>query len=125
VTLAAAFVLPASTPERDVLVLIALVVTAGTLIIEGTTLPLLIRRLAIPGPDRHEDALIAADVFERAGRAGRARLDEELASDPRADLPEVIDRLRRRGAERADAAWERLGGEGETPSGTYARLRMA
>ncbi|MCU1370103.1 MAG: Na+/H+ antiporter [Ilumatobacteraceae bacterium] len=125
VTLAAAFVLPPETPERDVLVLIALVVTAGTLIIEGTTLPLLIRRLAIPGPDRHEDALVAADVLERAGRAGRIRLDEELDTDPGAAVPEVVDRLRRRGTERADAMWERLGGEGETPSGTYARLRMA
>lgn len=125
VTLAAAFVLPPDTPERDVLILIALVVTAGTLIIEGTTLPLLIRRLAIPGPDRHEDALIAADVLERAGRAGRSRLDEELAADPEAVSPEVVDRLRRRGAERADAMWERLGGEGETPSGAYARLRMS
>ena len=125
VTLAAAFVLPPETPERDVLVLIALVVTAGTLIIEGTTLPILIRRLAIPGPDRHEDALVAADVLERAGRAGRARLDEELESDPGAAVPEVIDRLRRQGTERADAMWERLGGDGETPSATYARLRMA
>jgi CPA1 family monovalent cation:H+ antiporter len=125
VTLAAAFVLPPSTPERDVLVLIALVVTGGSLVIEGTTLPLLIRRLAIPGPDRHEDALIAADVLERAGRAGRARLDDELVADPGAALPEIVDRLRRRGTERADAMWERLGGEGETPSATYARLRMA
>lgn len=125
VTLAAAFVLPPETPERDVLILIALVVTAGTLVIEGTSLPLLIRRLAIPGPDRHEDALIAADVLERAGRAGRARLDEELATDPGAAGPEIIDRLRRRGTERADAMWERLGGAGETPSATYARLRMA
>lgn len=125
VTLAAAFVLPPETPERDVLILIALVVTAGTLVIEGTTLPLLIRRLAIPGPDRHEDALIAADVLERAGRAGRIRLDEELATDPGAAGPEIIDRLRRRGTERADAMWERLGGDGETPSATYARLRLS
>jgi CPA1 family monovalent cation:H+ antiporter len=125
VTLAAAFVLPPETPERDVLILIALVVTAGTLVIEGTTLPILIRRLAIPGPDRHQDALVAADVLERAGRAGRTRLDEELAADPGAAVPEVIERLRRRGTERADAMWERLGGEGETPSATYARLRMA
>ena len=125
VTLAAAFVLPPETPERDVLVLIALVVTAGTLVVEGMTLPLLIRRLAIPGPDRHEDALLAADVLERAGRAGRARLDQELEADPEVAPPEVLDRLRRRGDERADAMWERLGGDGETPSATYARLRLA
>jgi CPA1 family monovalent cation:H+ antiporter len=125
VTLAAAFVLPPSTPERDVLILIALVVTAGTLVIEGTTLPMLIRRLAIPGPDLHQDALLAADVLERAGRAGRARLDQELEGDPGAAAPEVVDRLRRRGTERADAMWERLGGDGETPSATYARLRRS
>ncbi|WP_421117872.1 Na+/H+ antiporter [Aquihabitans daechungensis] len=125
VTLAAAFVLPPETPERDVLVLIALVVTAGTLVIEGTTLPLLIRRLAIPGPDRHEDALLAADVLERAGRAGRTRLDEELGAGTGVPAPEVVERLRRRGSERAEAMWERLGGEDETPSAAYARLRLA
>ncbi|MDQ3475330.1 MAG: Na+/H+ antiporter, partial [Actinomycetota bacterium] len=44
VTLAAVFVLPPETPQREVLILIALVVTAGTLLLQGSTLPWLVRR---------------------------------------------------------------------------------
>lgn len=119
VTLAAAFVLPPETPHREVLVLLALVVTAGTLVLQGSTLPLVIRRLGLVGPDRAEDALAAASVYQQAARAGRVRLDE-LAGDESA---QVVDRLRTRSIERADALWERLGPTGETPSHAFARLR--
>jgi Na+/H+ antiporter len=124
VTLAAAFVLPEGTPERDVLVLVALVVTASTLLLQGATLPALIRRTTMAAPDPHEDALLAADVLQRAARAGRARLDDELAGDASV-APAVVERLRQRSVDRADAMWERLGGEAETPSQAYARLRSA
>lgn len=124
VTLAAAFVLPEATPYREVLVLIALVVTAGTLLLQGSTLPILIRRLRLDPPDHHEDALLSADILERAARAGRERLEQELGDEPDV-APEVVERLRRRGAERAEAMWERLGGVGETPSASYARLRSS
>jgi CPA1 family monovalent cation:H+ antiporter len=36
----------------------------------------------------------------------------------------TVKRLRSRATERADAAWERLGGDDETPSQAYVRLRM-
>ena len=39
VTLAAVFALPEDTPQREVLVLIAMVVTAGTLLLQGFSLP--------------------------------------------------------------------------------------
>lgn len=122
VTLAAAFVLPVETPHREVLVFIALVVTAGTLLVQGSTLPMLIRRLGLAAPDHHQDALQAADVFQRAAVAGRARLDE-LQGELDDIAPEVVERLRTRSLERADSMWERLGGDGETPSQAYARLR--
>ncbi len=123
VTLAAAFVLPADTPHRDVLVLAALAVVGGTLLINGTTLPLLVRRLDLPGPDPAEDALEEAALLSKATRAGLARL-EELRQD--GDDPSVIDRLEERARNRADAAWERLGAadNDETPSGMYRRLRQ-
>jgi CPA1 family monovalent cation:H+ antiporter len=121
VTLAAAFALPEETPHRDVLVLVALVVTLGTLLLQGATLPALIRRLRLPGPDRDEDALQAAEIYERAASAGRARLAEVDTSDVPA---EVVDRLRERSVERAQSVWERLGGGDETPSRAYARLRL-
>lgn len=120
VTLAAAFVLPPDTPHREVLVLIALVVTGGTLLVQGSTLPMLIRRLGLAAPDHQEDALQAAAVFQRAALAGRARLDE---LDTGEASPEVVDRLRTRSLERAYSMGERLGGADETPSHAYARLR--
>ena len=70
VTLAAAFALPRETPARDALVLAALTVVAGTLLLQGTTLPWLTRRLDLPGPDAAEDALQEAALLSSATRAG-------------------------------------------------------
>jgi CPA1 family monovalent cation:H+ antiporter len=123
VTLAAAFALPDETPARDALVLAALTVVGGTLLLQGTTLPLLSRRLDLPGPDPAEDALQEAALLSAATRAGLDRL-EELRSE--GDDPTVIDRLEQRLHARSDAAWERLGRgstSGETPSDAYRRLR--
>jgi hypothetical protein len=122
VTLAAAFILPEETPHRDVLVLAAFAVVGGTLLLHGTTLPWLVRRLGLPGPDPAEDALEEAALLSRATRAGLARLDELRSEDID---PHVIDRLEERARSRADAAWEQLGSsESETPSESYRRLRQ-
>jgi CPA1 family monovalent cation:H+ antiporter len=123
VTLAAAFVLPEETPRRDVLILAAFAVVGGTLLVNGTTLPWLVRRLDLPGPDPAEDALEEAALLSKATRAGLARLDELKAEG---DDPAVIERLEERARSRADAAWERLGApsDDETPSENYRRLRQ-
>ena len=123
VTLAAAFVLPEETPHRDVLVLAAFAVVGGTLLLNGTTLPWLVRRLDLAGPDPAEDALEEAALLSKATRAGLARL-EELKTE--GDDPTVIERLEERARTRADAAWERLGAPSadETPSELYRRLRQ-
>jgi Na+/H+ antiporter len=123
VTLAAALALPDETPHRDVLILAALAVVGGTLLINGTSLPWLVRRLDLPGPDPAEDALEQAGLLSKAGRAGLARLAELQAEG---DDPSVIARLEERTRTRADAAWERLGApsDDETPSETYRRLRQ-
>jgi Na+/H+ antiporter len=124
VTLAAAFALPEETPARDALVLAALTVVGGTLLLQGTTLPWLTRRLDLPGPDAAEDALQEAALLSSATRAGLDRL-EELRSEE--DDPSVLNRLEERVRSRADSAWERLGRgstSGETPSETYRRLRL-
>ncbi|HEY3556718.1 MAG TPA: Na+/H+ antiporter [Kribbella sp.] len=125
VTLAAVFTLPENTPHREVLVFIALAVTAGTLLVQGSTLPWLVRRLRLPGPDPAEDALQEAAVLQGAHRAAIEKLDEISAPT---DPPAVLDVLRQRGEARAQAAWERLGrpeSEYETPSEAYRRLRIA
>lgn len=123
VTLAAAFVLPADTPERAVLVLAAFVVVAGTLLLQGTTLPRLVRWLDLPAPDPGEDALQQAALLHDMTRAGLARLKEVQSPD---DPPEVIARLQDKQAYRSDSAWEQLGVDSslhETPSAAYRRLR--
>lgn len=61
VTLAAVFPLPEETPQREVLRLAAFTVVAGTLLVQGTTLPWLVRRLGLP-PE------VIAQLRERAER---------------------------------------------------------
>lgn len=116
VTLAAVFLLPANTPHREVFVAIALFVTAGTLLIQGLTLPLLVKWLKVQGPDRHEDHLQEATIYQAVTNAGLIWLDDQ-------DVPEgVAKRLRERSNDRTNSVWERLGGA-ETPSAQYSRVR--
>ena len=124
VTLAAAFAIPDEVEFRETLILAALVVAAGTLFVQGSTLPLLVRRLRLVPPDPREDALARAALFEKATAAGLARLEEHLDDD---DPFNTVEALRNRAAQRNTAAWERLGGthpDEETPSESYARLRL-
>lgn len=119
VTLAAVFLLPEDTPEREVLVLMAFVVTVGTLLIQGLTIPTFVRWLKVRGPDIQEDHLQEATVLQSVTDAGMAYLDEEVhesVSDA------VMHRLRERAIDRTNAVWERLGGA-ETPSALYSRIR--
>ncbi len=122
VTLAAALTLPVDAPLRPQLVVIALVVTVGSLLIQGTTLPLLARAIGVEGPDPREDALQEATVLGAATRAGL----EVLESDPDAD-EEVVRAIREQATSRVNRSWERLGrlgqGDLETPSEAQARLR--
>jgi monovalent cation/hydrogen antiporter len=104
-----------------VLVLIALVVVGGTLLLQGSTLPPLVRRLGLAGPDPREDALAEAATYQRAATAGIRRLDGLLTGE---DPEDVVEQLRSRSLERANTVWERLGSQDETPSQAYARLRI-
>jgi monovalent cation/hydrogen antiporter len=124
VTLAAVFLLPADTPLLEVLKLLALVVVGGTLLLQGTSLPWLVRWLRLRGPSRAEDALQQAWLLQQAAEAGLKVLDE-VADDE--TPPEVVDSLRARLAQRTNASWERLGpneAELRTPSESYRRLRL-
>ncbi len=124
VTLAAVFLLPAQTPQRALLALAAFTVVAGTLLLQGLSLPWLVRRLALPGPDAAEDALQSAGLVTAAARAGLAVLEEVATED---DAPEVLDSLRERATTRSNRIWEQLGRsqeELEPPAATYRRLRL-
>jgi CPA1 family monovalent cation:H+ antiporter len=122
VTLAAAFVIPADTEDREVLLLIAFTVVAGTLFIQGLSLPWLTRRLRVPSPDPLEDALARATVLQQASKAGFKRLRELEYDDPH----DVFDLIKQRIEQRNFAAWERLGtvADQETPTELYSRIRL-
>ena len=122
VTLAAVFLIPEDAPHREVLELTALVVVAGTLLIQGGTLPWFVRRLGLRGPDPRSDALQAATVLESTTRAALAKLDEVIAEDSD-DL--TVQAVRDRIQARPLAMWEKLGArDRETPAEEYRRLRL-
>lgn len=123
VTLAAAFTVPEDTPHREVLLIVAFTVVGGTLLGQGLTLPWVARRLRVPSPDPHDDALARATLLQQAAKAGFHRLDElaEDSNDPHGVRELIVQRIEQRNF----AAWERLGtteGE-ESPSDLYSRWR--
>lgn len=122
VTLAAALSLPPNFPHRAPLILVAMVVTAGTLLLNGLTLPWVARRGGVRGPDAREDALQEAVVLHRTVRAGLAVVDEQATGWD----SDVVGRLREGAETRVNAAWERLGThdpDRPTPTERYRRLR--
>jgi CPA1 family monovalent cation:H+ antiporter len=125
VTLAAALALPLTLADgeaypRALFVWVALAVIIVTLLLQGATLPYVSRRLRLPAEDPAREALAAAAVQHEASRAARNRLAEVADDVP----PDVAERLRQRAEDRANVAWERVGGDRETPSEAYARLRQ-
>lgn len=123
VTLAAAFVIPEGTEHREILLLIAFTVVAGTLFVQGSSLPMLARRLNVPSPDPMDDALARATLLQQATKAGFAELDKMEYDDPHG----ISELVRQRIDQRNFAAWERLGttADQETPTELYARMRRA
>ncbi|GGQ54506.1 Na+/H+ antiporter [Couchioplanes azureus] len=125
VTLAAVLTLPeadevAGGYPRDLFVFVAFATIVLTLLVQGTTLPMLARRLGVREDTAAEDALAEASVQHAASRAARERLEEHAEGAPAS----VVERLRALTDSRANVAWERLGSqEQETPSAAYGRLR--
>jgi monovalent cation/hydrogen antiporter len=128
VTLAAAFIIPATVPERETLVFLAFFVTVATLLLHGLTLPAVIRLLGVRETGTTTDVLAEAQAQQAAAQAGIARL-EELTADEPDDSPagHAAMKLRRAMQMRANSAWEQLGRPesetGEAPSTVYRRLR--
>jgi CPA1 family monovalent cation:H+ antiporter len=126
VTLAAALTLPVSADvpnadyPRELFVFVAFAIIVLTLLVQGTTLPWLARRLGVKEDTTSEDALAEAAVQHQASRAALARLEEKADGAPAS----VVERLRAIADDRSNVAWERLGSqEQETPSAAYGRLR--
>ncbi len=124
VTLAAALTLPEKDlAHRPVLVMIALIVTVGTLVLQGLTLPALARALDVRGPDPREDALVEATVVQASTAAGLRVIEAEPSADAH-----TVEQIRGQSSARVNRIWERLGTLGasdtETPSEAYRRLRL-
>ncbi len=122
VTLAAAFVIPEDTPHREILLLVAFTVVAGTLFLQGLTLPLLARWLKVPAPDPADDALARATLLQQATKASLKHLDSLERDDPYG----VDELIRQRIDQRNFAAWERLAtvSDQQSPSDRYSETRL-
>ncbi|MGW1074330.1 Na+/H+ antiporter [Streptomyces sp. NPDC002537] len=132
VSLAIAFSIPVTThsgepfPGRTMILFLTFTTVIGTLVVQGLTLPPLIRRLRLPVPDASAETLAEAQAQSEASVAAERRLDALLA-DSRNALPDPLaDRLRSVLERRRNAVWERLGAvnevTGESADDTYRRL---
>jgi CPA1 family monovalent cation:H+ antiporter len=133
VSLAVAFSIPETMddgrpfPGRELILYLTFVVVIGTLLLQGLTLPKLVRALPLPEVDPRRRVLIQAQAQNDASLAAADRLDE-LLTDPRNRLPEALEqRLRRVLERRQNGVWERLGAAvdaetGESADAVYRRL---
>ncbi|MBD0422366.1 Na+/H+ antiporter [Streptomyces sp. TRM S81-3] len=132
VSLAIAFSIPltvddgAPFPQRNLILFLTFTTVIGTLVVQGVTLPPLIRLLKFPGPDVQAQTLAEANAQAQASRAAEQRLDDLLADERNALPGPLAERLRTVMERRRNAVWERLGQvnpvTGETVDDTYRRL---
>ncbi|GAA3219150.1 hypothetical protein GCM10020256_23860 [Streptomyces thermocoprophilus] len=133
VSLAIAFSIPLTLhdseqpfPHRDLILFLTFTTVIGTLVVQGLSLPPLIRLLRFPARDTRAATLAEANAQAQASRAAEQRLDDLLADERNALPPPLADRLRTVLERRRNAVWERLGQvnpvTGETVDDTYRRL---
>ncbi|MFE0510271.1 Na+/H+ antiporter [Streptomyces sp. NPDC058964] len=132
VSLAVAFSIPltvhggAPFPQRNLILFLTFTTVIGTLVVQGLTLPPLIRLLKFPGHDAQAETLAEANAQAQASRAAEQCLDDLLSDERNALPPPLADRLRMVLERRRNAVWERLGQvnpvTGETVDDTYRRL---
>ncbi|MFD5584973.1 MULTISPECIES: Na+/H+ antiporter [unclassified Streptomyces] len=113
-------------PHRNLVLFLTFTTVIGTLVVQGLTLPPLIRLLKFPGRDVQAETLAEANAQAQASRAAEQRLDDLLADERNTLPPPLADRLRTVLERRRNAVWERLGQvnpiTGETADDTYRRL---
>jgi NhaP-type Na+/H+ or K+/H+ antiporter len=131
VTLAAAQSLPASFAYREQLVLLAFTVAVTTLLVQGSTLPTLIRVLRIEGIDVEADREESATLFDELRTEGLRVLEDPqaiLGEDVQVD-EDVLDRVRADTGRRSEVEWEkaRLSEQKlvRSPHRQYRDLRLA
>lgn len=126
VSLAIAFSVPMSVPHRNLILFLTFTTVIGTLVVQGLTLPPLIRLLRLPPKDLQAETLAEAQAQSEASRAADERLTELLELPENALPPPLADRLRTVLERRRNAVWERLGEvdavTGESADDIYRRL---
>ncbi|MFF8590940.1 Na+/H+ antiporter [Streptomyces sp. NPDC015220] len=132
VSLAIAFSIPVTVhgggpfPQRNMLLFLTFTTVIGTLVVQGLTLPPLIRLLKFPGHDAQAATLAEANAQAQASLAAERRLAELLADERNTLPPPLAERLRSVLERRRNAVWERLGQTnpvtGESVDDTYRRL---
>ncbi|MEU6297114.1 Na+/H+ antiporter [Streptomyces erythrochromogenes] len=127
VSLAIAFSVPISVPHRNLILFLTFTTVIGTLVVQGLTLPPLIRVLKLPPRDVQAETLAEAQAQSEASRAAEERLAELLEEPENSTLPPPLaDRLRTVLERRRNAVWERLGEvnplTGESADDIYRRL---
>ncbi|MGW3324460.1 Na+/H+ antiporter [Streptomyces virginiae] len=127
VSLAIAFSVPMSVPHRNLILFLTFTTVIGTLVVQGLTLPPLIRALKLLPKDVQAETLAEAQAQSEASRAAEERLAELLEEPENSTLPPPLaDRLRTVMERRRNAVWERLGEvnpeTGESADDIYRRL---
>lgn len=113
-------------PARNLVLFLTFTTVIATLVVQGLSLPWLIRVLKLPGRDIQAETLAEAQAQNAASQAAEQRVDE-LMRDERNCLPQPLqDRLRTVLERRRNSVWERLGQPnpvtGESADDTYRRL---
>ncbi|MFJ8820586.1 Na+/H+ antiporter [Streptomyces sp. NPDC102467] len=132
VSLAIAFSIPSFTdngdpfPARNLVLFLTFTTVIGTLVVQGLSLPPLIKFLKLPGRDAQAETLAEAQAQNVASTAAEERVDA-LMQDERNGLPQPLqDRLHTVLERRRNSVWERLGQQnpvtGESADDTYRRL---
>lgn len=131
VTLAAAQSLPDTTPYRAQLILIAFTVAIATVLLQGGTLPWLIRLTGVQGTNETADRRELASLLDELNEAGLEVLESPVAEDGEPIDPDVVERVRHDTLLGAQATWERVDSEGDaerianSPQRRYRELRRA
>ncbi|UUN29111.1 Na+/H+ antiporter [Streptomyces sp. FIT100] len=132
VSLAIAFSIPPTLangepfPALNLVLFLTFTTVIGTLVVQGLTLPALIRVLKLPQPDPQALTLAEAQAQNQASSAAEERLETLLAEERNALPGPLVDRLRTALERRRNAPWERLGAvnplTGESADAIYRRL---
>lgn len=108
ITLAAAQTLPADFPHRSLLVLVAFLVAAGSLLIQGSTLGWVVRKLKFPPPDVDAEQRERERLFEELMQTATSVLDRPASRDAYGE-PAIATMRERLANLRDPAQFERAG----------------